>query len=1672
MGGKDSKPLSLSYEEAVKRVSDAELTRLKDAYKRTATLNGSITKQAFIREVLGEGVPLQLAELIFVACGGSAKGIAFKDLLCSLVLLTRGNREEKIKFIFGVYANEAGSHVLRSEMLRQLQATEGGYNPEILHKCFGQSERVSYDEFKDWLISHPDATTVTRWLLAEPCHVSLSNDLETPTFYQTLAGVTHLEEKDILELEKWYWNLKGSSPTGKLDPDTLVPLISPPLPPMLAKGVFNAFDENRDNHIDFKEMACGISAACRGPQTERQKFCFKIFDRDRDGKLSREELVAMVQALLLLRDEEQDADNGVSPEAVQKLVKELLENHDPTNSGFVTQEEYLMWTLHNALSSALLDIIFQVCHIVLGLKPSSPGEEGEIVLGWLRRAECKSLTIGQFWYIINMEWWNLWLEYVNYQHSAGSDSSSLSPSSHSSSPANSQCGSLKRTKLQKKSAHSEGTVASDANNSVLVTSIASLGGADSVSLTSLDSEGSLIRTEQPGSRQGSLQRHAPTTSSPRKNFSSGNLAVYSHETSRCSSTSSPSHSPRLTRRAATSPGPLLVPSRPPAIDNSPLVEPNTSKVMLLTGEGGRLKRNVPLVQGRDFVLVPDSLWKALQQWYGGSPALPRQVIHGRSSGEVELELYPVTLRLFRHVQQQTRTPNNSWVGVVGGYGAAALNSAPYYVTSLPSSTTSSPKRYLAYLAAFSRLATLRQVYDYLATKLRLRIEDMRLWCVRDEPAGMILLEEEDITLEEVGVGDLSQVLIEVRNKDLTWPEEMSQITSTKVMRTQSRQGGNEKGVTGLNNLGNTCFLNAALQCCSNTYPLTTYFIKNMHLYELNPGNPCGMKGHMARQYGSLMQEIWGGGVKTVAPLKLRWTIGKYSGNFTGFQQHDSQELLAFLLDGLHEDLNRVHNKPYIELKDSEGRPDTLVAQEAWENHILRNKSIIVDLFHGQLKSKVTCRVCNNESVRFDPFTYLTLQLPMESYVYLEVIVIKLDGSVPVKYGLRLNSDSRYYDVKQQLHLLTSIPPHQMMLSELANGQIKSIPMDEGRVRAVSGSALFCYELPSPTSSHASEVRSATRSARDRHVFTHIQRSTHHSSPCLREGISSPSHSNGTTESYISSPSSLEINSSKLSLQSSHPLPEQETAASNAIQRKDSNSSLSSTSSGPASSTCSSIQHDNDLYNTHKGFITAFHRKMMRQEVYFLSSQKTRPSLFGLPLVVPCSASSTHQDLYQAVWTQVSRLVSPLPPSEAAGPNHAHDCDDSLGYEFPFVLRVVEREGLQCALCPWYRFCRGCQLPCDDNTFPQNAAFLAIDWDPTALHLRYQTVLEKVVLEHASVEEMRRKHVEPIALSDCLEAFCSEETLEYSCDKCKKVQQAAKKLQIWRLPPILIVHLKRFQFVGNKWIKSQKIVDFPLRDFDPTEYLASVPRQTIHLHRAELEGVDPAVYLASLQERDNIFLEIVPENKIIEHLKGSTDDELTLKSGKPSLNGSINGSIPSNLASPCPSTPYDGSLKSGEGNNKRRIRNGSVLYGETLQDFHQHRLEEGHDPLDLKYDLYAIACHTGIMEGGHYVCYAKNPQGKWICFNDSSCKEVTESQIDLNSAYMLFYQRAGLSVDKYLPNIEGKVPYPKEMDEESEAEYKKQCVMINKKRLSLMLQRGNAILNSQLYKLCVNPMWKR
>ncbi len=117
----------------------------------------------------------------------------------------------------------------------------------------------------------------------------------------------------------------------------------------------------------------------------------------------------------------------------------------------------------------------------------------------------------------------------------------------------------------------------------------------------------------------------------------------------------------------------------------------------------------------------------------------------------------------------------------------------------------------------------------------------------------------------------------------------------------------------------------------------------------------------------------------MCPSDFKWIIGKWAPQFSGYRQHDSQELLSFLLDGLHEDLNRVStcrnitlkviNKQYCEAKDRSKQSDEIAASESWEQHLKRNQSIIVDLFQGQLKSTLNCPNCLNISITFDPFMY-------------------------------------------------------------------------------------------------------------------------------------------------------------------------------------------------------------------------------------------------------------------------------------------------------------------------------------------------------------------------------------------------------------------------------------------------------------------------------------------------------------------------------------------------------------------------------------------------------------------------------------------------------------------------------------------------------------------------------
>uniref|UniRef100_A0A4W5KL12 Ubiquitin carboxyl-terminal hydrolase n=1 Tax=Hucho hucho TaxID=62062 RepID=A0A4W5KL12_9TELE len=266
----------------------------------------------------------------------------------------------------------------------------------------------------------------------------------------------------------------------------------------------------------------------------------------------------------------------------------------------------------------------------------------------------------------------------------------------------------------------------------------------------------------------------------------------------------------------------------------------------------------------------------------------------------------------------------------------------------------------------------------------------------------------------------------------------STIQDAGLYQGQGRQS-ERAGLCGLSNLGNTCFMNSALQCLSNVPPLTEYFLKDKYNDELNEDNPLGMKGEIAKAYAEITKQSWSGKYSYVTPRPFKTQVGRFAPQFSGYQQQDSHELLAFLLDGLHEDLNRIRKKPYILLKDAEGRPDKVVAEEAWENHIKRNDSIIVDIFHGLFKSTLVCPVCAKVSVTFDPFCYLTLPLPMKKERTLEVYLVRLDPlAKPTQYKLTVPKVGYISDLCTSLSTLSGVPAEKMIVTDIYNHRFHRI----------------------------------------------------------------------------------------------------------------------------------------------------------------------------------------------------------------------------------------------------------------------------------------------------------------------------------------------------------------------------------------------------------------------------------------------------------------------------------------------------------------------------------------------------------------------------------------------------------------------------------------------------------
>ncbi len=267
------------------------------------------------------------------------------------------------------------------------------------------------------------------------------------------------------------------------------------------------------------------------------------------------------------------------------------------------------------------------------------------------------------------------------------------------------------------------------------------------------------------------------------------------------------------------------------------------------------------------------------------------------------------------------------------------------------------------------------------------------------------------------------------------------------------------GVCGLQNLGNTCYMNSILQCLSNTVLLTDLFLDTPRIQALiNPKSPLGRQGELAKAYSKWLEEMWSGQYTVVNPQAFRSILVKNTA-FDGYQQHDSSELLNHVLDCLHEETNERTTKPLTSTVESKGRPDFEVASEAWRVHELRNKSVIVETFAGQIKSTKVCRECNSKSVTFDPFMSLLVPVPSaeaESTTR-TITVVRTSPSLTVNdisVGLGPNAS-----VKDLFGVLAPrFTPPLMVKRLVARTLDRSEPMNESLPVDSARGAIYVYEV--------------------------------------------------------------------------------------------------------------------------------------------------------------------------------------------------------------------------------------------------------------------------------------------------------------------------------------------------------------------------------------------------------------------------------------------------------------------------------------------------------------------------------------------------------------------------------------------------------------------------------------
>ncbi|CAF0807692.1 unnamed protein product [Rotaria sordida] len=685
------------------------------------------------------------------------------------------------------------------------------------------------------------------------------------------------------------------------------------------------------------------------------------------------------------------------------------------------------------------------------------------------------------------------------------------------------------------------------------------------------------------------------------------------------------------------------------------------------------------------------------------------------------------------------------------------------------------------------------------------------------------------------------------------------------------------GYTGIYNPANSCFMNAAIQCLSNTRELRDYFLQSYYTIELNRVNPLGMKGAMAEEFGRIIKELWAGKYNYIIANQIRDYAAKRHQEFVGNGQHDAQELLTILLDAIHEDLNRVLNKPLVPPIEADNRSDDIIADEYWRGYLSRNNSIIVQLFTGQFKSKTKCPQCHKESVTFDPFTSVSVPLPKHICVD-TIITFRNEDKPPIKYRFVMSSDASIAELKRRLSNKCDLQVDKMLAYKIQNNRSIEYLKDEDRV---TGST---YSWSNSDTTYITETLTSAECNNEKIIhLTFFQRifKLHdyilscgycqalpqpNSSPLFCKNCYRISYCDGkcqklhATEHKGSCESRSEDNYGNIGLPFIISLPESKLTCENVFQQiniyakrsvdihidpskrtrrsfDDFNRDYSDVDDDDEEDSFSDIE-EMDPAIIKSTLSSSDSWSIVRIGDYFVKSNKNKrrsnQQNDSKEKILKSTSTNNNDDEQESMITNGESVSS-----KSSSMEDFDMLDDIYGNQrlFRIMPQTTNTENNNNN-----NFQSIIECGTDSDNILRCHTTFSIDWftDNTfeaSLHVtpsRNRNGLNDLIEDNSVSNSFAED--QDVTLQQCLQLFIEPEVLgpddKWYCPNCKEHIQAEKKISIWRLPPILIIHLKRFKYshsssfgyMSSSREKIDTTIKFPIHDLNMTPYCSSITEE--------------------------------------------------------------------------------------------------------------------------------------------------------------------------------------------------------------------------------------------------------